>query len=544
MPKTKSKAQAKAPTEAPELSLKERLAQERKAKRIRKQIVQVVLTTVFCSAVLGIVLAVVLGPIIGTGAALGILCLVLSYKFPRIAIYAFFAYMPFAGTVTYALGGNDILQLAKDGFYIPACIAVFQACLRDRKPFIVPKDIRVPLGILLVFCCMTLLFVNGLQQLTSRGEQPILMGILGFKVLIGYLPLISCIYYVVRNRKDLEFLLRMQAVLIITCCVLGFIQYMALKTGYCEGTTGSGNELFMASLDARCIVGGSLLYSPQYGQIRLPGTFVAPWQWGWFLISSAFLGFAVAFNDPLWRWRIVGMASLAMTFVMAVLSGQRIALALVPFVIVIQLVLTGQLANLKRFLPIGFGLILVLGIAAAQNPALVQERFDSLTGRWKASPPTAFIEEQFFWALDRQKGFFGLGLGRATNSARTFGKTSLVETYHPKVMLEIGVLGLLALLALYTSIVVATFKIYRSVKDPTLRSYGSCLWVFVVFISYFPYYYPLDVDPVAVYYWFAIGVIVTLPILDKQEQLKPKPLADPAQAKGRLSKKRKKKRSR
>ncbi|HEY9601348.1 MAG TPA: hypothetical protein V6C85_07050, partial [Allocoleopsis sp.] len=43
-------------------------------------------------------------------------------------------------------------------------------------------------------------------------------------------------------------------------------------------------------------------------------------------------------------------------------------------------------------------------------------------------------------------------------------------------------------------------------------------WVFVLFISYNTYYYPLDVDPVAVYYWFFAGVTLSLPEIDRQER--------------------------
>jgi hypothetical protein len=43
------------------------------------------------------------------------------------------------------------------------------------------------------------------------------------------------------------------------------------------------------------------------------------------------------------------------------------------------------------------------------------------------------------------------------------------------------------------------------------------LWTFILFISYNTYYYPLDVDPVAVYYWFVAGMILKLPILDQEK---------------------------
>jgi hypothetical protein len=81
-------------------------------------------------------------------------------------------------------------------------------------------------------------------------------------------------------------------------------------------------------------------------------------------------------------------------------------------------------------------------------------------------------------------------------------------------------LGLILLLSLFTVLVVTTFKAYRSIKDKNLRGYGAAMFTFVLFISYFPYYYPLDVDPVNVYYWLAAGIALKLPDLDRQERAK------------------------
>lgn len=195
------------------------------------------------------------------------------------------------------------------------------------------------------------------------------MGILGLKVLMGYMPLVVCAYYLLRDRRDLLFLMRLTVIIILTCCALAFIQYVLLKTGYCAGTRfAQGPDLYRASLNARCFVGGSLLYTPQHNQIRLPGTFVAPWQWGWFLISAAFLAFATAFSDPRAQWRTTGLISLASVFIMAVLSGQRVALILVPSVFVTLLVLTGQVVNLKRFIPGAAILGLVLATPPCETP--------------------------------------------------------------------------------------------------------------------------------------------------------------------------------
>jgi cell division protein FtsW (lipid II flippase) len=294
-----------------------------------------------------------------------------------------------------------------------------------------------------------------------------------------------------------------------------------LKTGICVGTEGTGAQgvdLFKASLQSRCFVGGALLYTPSQGQIRLPGTFVAPWQWGWFLISSAFFSFGTAFNDRSPFWRLVGIVSLVTVFVMAVVSGQRIALFLVPIVVGGLSILTGQVANLKRFVPIGVVLGLILVGLTIRNPELLQERIDSFEDRWNASPPHEFVMQQFEEVMVSQEGLLGNGVARATNGARIFGEIRLVETYHPKLLYELGPLGLLSIMLLYTAVTIATFKAYWKTKDKNLRGYAASMWVFILFISYFPYYYPLDVDPVSVYYWLAAGIALKIPTLDKQQR--------------------------
>ncbi|BBD67382.1 hypothetical protein NIES4072_53240 [Nostoc commune NIES-4072] len=524
-PSKNSKKQAKKETST--LNLKEQLAQKRKAAQARKELISLLTTATFGGFFIGIVLFFVAGIKAAIPGVLGIIIISLSYKYPRQALYTFIIYVPIGGTITYYLGNSPILQLAKDAFYIPALIGLWQTCRKQGLPLILPQGIKIPLYIVLGCSLLTLLFINGGQQFNPPSvgllekapqEIPLGMGILGLKVFLGYVPLIGCAYYLIRDKRDFLFLSRLQIVLILVCCVLGFIQYLLLLTGVCQGTRGlEGNALFVTSLEARCYFGGALLYSPEEGVIRLPGTFVAPWQWAWFLISSTFFTFATGFTDPSPIWRLVGLGSLVTVFINAVISGQRIALALVPICFGILLLLTGQIGNLKRFIPIGIGLALVLGIAMVTNPAVVQERTESFTGRWEASPPQDFIVQQFQENWKNVDGPLGSGLGRATNSARVMGQTKLVETYYPKVLFEVGIIGVLAFLGLVTNLTIIGFKTYRSIKNRNFRSYGAALWVFILFISYNTYYYPLDVDPVAVYYWFFAGVLFKLPELEKQD---------------------------
>ncbi|MFB2916983.1 hormogonium polysaccharide biosynthesis protein HpsL [Aerosakkonema funiforme] len=526
--KTKSKSKKQAGAGKSTLNLKEQLAQKRKAAKARKELISFSTGAVFGAAFLGMMAFPLGGPKAAIGAIAGIICLAFSFKYPRQALWAFLIYMPFSGTIIYTLGNSPVLQLAKDGFYIPGLISIIQECRQKRLPIVIPKGLKPSLILLFVCCLITLLFVNGSQQMNAEQvailtrqppEKPFALGILGLKVFMGYIPLITCAYYLIRTKKEFFFMTRLHVILALICFGLCFVQYMFLKTGRCAGTQfAEGGDLFKASIEARCLVGGSLLYSPEQGVIRLPGTFVAPWQWGWFIISNAYFTFATAFSDPSGLWRTFGLVAMAADFAIAVISGQRIALALVPASFVILLILTGQIANLKRFLPIATGLAVLLGIAAVLYPEIVQERIDSFVGRWEESPADEFILYQFGFTWNNLKGsLIGLGLGRATNSARVFGNTALVETWFPKVMHEVGPIGLAAFLIFVSCLTFYTFKAYRSIRDPSLRSFAACFWVFVLFISYQTYYYPLDVDPVAVYYWFFAGVILKLPELARQE---------------------------
>jgi len=108
-------------------------------------------------------------------------------------------------------------------------------------------------------------------------------------------------------------------------------------------------------------------------------------------------------------------------------------------------------------------------------------------------------------------------------------------------LFEIGWPGLIAFMIFVSHLTILSFKSYRSVKDRALRSFGSSFWVFLLIITYFPYWYPLDTDPVAVYYWLFAGVIFKLPDIDKQEQEKLKARKERASQSKKVSPRKKRK---
>jgi hypothetical protein len=462
-----------------------------------------------------------------------VVSMALACKYPRLGLWIFLVYLPFGGTITYsiaylykAVNGNSIayksidyflFHLAKDAIYFPALIGVIISSQSLQKLQLIAKPLILALFGLLIACLLTLLFINLPQQLATPHSKALLVGLISLKTLIGYTPLILCGYYLIRNQKDLFLLNRSLVILTLICCGLCFIQYFLLVQGICPGNSSLPEPAYSrATLLARCFVGGSLLYNPDKGLIRLPGTFVAPWQWGWFLISNSFFAYGASLSDPSRRWRWISWIAVGTLLATATISGQRVAFLCIPIIFLVLLLLTES--NRKQ-LPLKLGAIAFLGILTFANIEEVRAQFNSLVGRWNYAPPVQFVFGQFHWVLAQQSGWLGRGLGWATNAARRLGDTVLIETFYAKLLYEIGWLGTISFLVVVSVVIVLSFKAYQSLQTPSLRRLAICFWVFIVFIGYNTYYYPLSVDPVGVYYWLIAGVMLKLPELERQENL-------------------------
>ncbi|HHP7230007.1 MAG TPA: hypothetical protein ACFCUY_04005 [Xenococcaceae cyanobacterium] len=464
----------------------------------------------------------------GIMAGLTTIVVALCYRYPRQALWLFLVYLPFAGTIGYSLNSvyqasgayitftntYVLIHLVKDVFYFPALIAIVIGSSYLKKLRGTAKSILLAGLILLLVCLLTLFLVNLPQQLANPGtDKSFLMGIIGLKVLVGYIPFLICGYYLVRDRLDLSFILRLHLILILICCILCIVQYWFLVTGICLGNSDlvpPANT--RVTLQARCFVGGSLLYNPQQKLISLPGTFVAPWQWAWFLIAGSFLAMGTYLSESSRLWRTISLITVGLVLVAAIISGQTTATLLVPIIFLILIVVTES--NKKRLSFKLFWVILLLFLIA-NNFGIFGSALDDIIARWQYTAPQEFIIRQFSWINNTGIEMLGSGLGKATSAARRWGEIKLIETFYPKLLYQIGWLGTLAFLMLLTITNIVTFKKYRLLENKSLKRLGICLWIFILLISYNTYYYPLLVDPVAIYYWLFAGVLLKLPELEK-----------------------------
>ncbi len=478
----------------------------------------------FCVSTILVIVSGLQTSIIGTTI---VIFLAIAYRYPRWGLWLFLIYMPFAGTVSYAFGSiyravggyvsyqrdYAIFHLAKDALYLPALIAIVissQWLVKLRKNFL---PLLIAILLLFISCLLSLFLINFSQQSSdATNGRLFLMGIVGLKIIVGYIPLLFCGYYLIRDRADLKFLIRLQTTIIIVCCSLCLVQYLLLSSGICLGSSFLPNPAATkVSLQAQCFVGGSLLYNPAKKLISLPGTFVAPWQWAWFLVSASFFSFAAFFHEKILRWRIVDFSAIALVLIAAIISGQTTATLLVPIIYLVLLLVT---ESNKTKLGLKLGIAFLLLTIIANNLGVFGSALDSVIARWNYTPPQSFIIDQFRWITQDGIQPLGYGLGKATSAARKFGKIVLIETFYPRLLYEIGWLGTVLFLAVVSFVTAYGFRVYRTLQTSSLKKLTLCLWIFIVLISYNTYYYPLVIEPVAIYYWFFAGVLLKLPEIE------------------------------
>lgn len=486
-------------------------------------IASTVATAFFVSIVL-VIFSSLQTSLIGAAAVISI---AIAYRYPRQGLWLFLIYLPFTGTVSYSfasiyrvVGGSvaysgdyALFHLAKDALYFPALISIVLSSQGLKQLRHQAKPLLIALVTLLGVCLLTLFLINLPQQLSALPkEKPLLMGIIGLKILIGYVPLLICGYYLIRDRQDLQFLLRLQVILALICSSLCLIQYFLLTNGICLGNTHLIEPAATrATLQARCFVGGSLLYNPAKQLISLPGTFVAPWQWAWFLISSSFFTAAATVGESSKVWRIISFVSALLVLIATIISGQTTAIILVPLILLTLLLVTEK--QTKR-LAFKLGIAIFLGILIANHTGVFGTVWEGAIARWNYSPPPEFVINQFNWILQEGVKLLGYGLGKAASAARRLGEIKLIETFYPRLLYEIGWIGTLTFLVAVTLTTVFTFQAYRSVKELPLKRISICIWIFVLLISYNTYYYPLIIEPVAIYYWFFAGVLLKIPQIE------------------------------
>ena len=457
---------------------------------------------------------IILGALVAAGAArpaaavviLGVATLI-GVQSWRLAVVLALVYLPVQGLLWVALYPHTApAALAKDFlFVIPAYIGFFYWCIKSKQNFVFPG-----------FPLLAVVLLAGLvvAEIFNPLLDSLLVGLVGAKVWLFYIPMAFLGYQLVRNRRDLDRLLKIMCLTAIVPAVIGIVEAVLYYTGHSSfvyslyGSAASAATQGFASIN----VGGA-------GFRRVPSTFSFVAQYYIFMTSMVAFGYAwwrrAAAGSWSRRWRL----GIWLLFLAAALtSGARGALAFVPLMLIAILLIDGRLgvSSIGPIAALGAGLVLMIALAGASATGTVSDLFVNARVQLHSVFITGLRDASHHL-------FLGSGTGSDTNAARyvsgAFSATGgWQESYLAKSILELGIVGLALIAAVLGSIVVRGFRIRRRLRDPGLIAMASAILGLMIWgIAYTVKAQYLDFDPLNLYFWLFTGVLFKLAVIDRAE---------------------------
>jgi O-antigen ligase len=262
---------------------------------------------------------------------------------------------------------------------------------------------------------------------------------------------------------------------------------------------------------------------------RIPSTFSSFYQY--YLFLAVMLGVAYAWWRGGGQGRRHGLVAGGTWFVLlaaSFLTGVRAAFFMTPLLLALILVLEGRTA-------IRFAASRLVPVAIVVLAAVTLLPSTHLVGMWSS---VFDVARQEFWDVLVDSGreaveltTFGLGTGIDSIAARyafandndwqqfifpVLGRWH--ESWYVKTWLELGVVGVAIVLALFATIIVRGVRAHLTLRDPALRvSSAVCVAIVIWSVVYAIKGQYLDLDPLNVYFWLFAGLMLRLPRLERPE---------------------------
>jgi hypothetical protein len=435
----------------------------------------------------------------------------------RLSILLLLAYIPVSGLLWIAMYPRTAPgALAKDFlFVIPAYAGFFGSYVAARRKILFE-------GLPLV--ALALLAALVLVEILNPSLDSLLVGLVGAKVWLFYIPLVFIGFHLIRGRRDLEGMLKVMCITGIIPAVVGIVEAVLLYTGN-SGVVYSfyGDAAAVSTQQFTAVeVGGATL-------LRVPSTFSFVAQYYIFMTSMVAIGYA-------W-WRMAPRGSTKrrlrqavwVLFLIAVLtSGARGALAFIPLLLVAILVIEGRfdLRSSGVLIALFGGLLLMIGLIGANPGGVIGSLWEN--ARYQID---AVVIEGAKQASNHL--LIGLGTGADTIATRYVSEAAAQrfavqdvwrEGFWARSVLELGIGGLLLTVIVFGGILLSGLRVNRRLRDPGLKAVSaSILGLMVWVLAYNVKAQYLAFDPLNLYFWLFTGILFKLPALERDAVPAPGP---------------------
>jgi hypothetical protein len=430
----------------------------------------------------------------------------------RWSIYGLLCYLPVSGIAILAAYGDRephaAAVLAKDFvFVIPAYVGFLVWAWRCRRPIFFPG---APVALFAALAGVVLV------QAFNPALPNHLVGVIGIKVWLFYVPLFLLGYHLVRSREEVFRLFGLMSVLALVPALIGILEAALIYGGYDNAVYRMYGDAADAATQNRVqfeIAGGSLR--------RIPSTFSSFYQYYLFLASMIAVSYAwwrgaATTRVPGWLRAAVWLLLLTAVFVM----GQRGAFVFVPLLVVLLVLLDRRPENrlsLRRAVPVA--LVVAAALALAAVLGVVSHTVETLEGEFGDVVVTSAREAV-------SETWVGLGAGiDSTGSRYAFGEDEAApgvngkfhEGWYVKAYLELGVLGLAIVLAFLGTIAVRGIQAHLQLERQKIGVISAAIVSLLIWtLIYNVKAQYMDFDPLNVYFWLLAGILVKLPSLESR----------------------------
>lgn len=447
---------------------------------------------------------------------LAVPCWVVAYRRPDLVPLLLFAWVVLTGVFFARMGFSGPSKLLKDVlFVLPLYASVFAV-----RPHLL-RGLAVTSTMLICFALFAGLAVI---QIANPGLQSPLVGLLGLKVWLLYVPLALAVGGALQDEAALQRFLRGALLVCLVCFGTALAQVASsLTIGYettirfTHGPAAAGATQNFANFGMGGFFG------------RIPATFASAAEFYGFCGLAIALCYAALRFERHRLWRGLALAGLLIGCLAYVTSGSRGALAFIPLILLTTMVL-------ERRIGAGLAVGILLVPAAFLGTVWIGIDFFGLAGVTAELARVYSLNVGFgdMWRL-MVEAPLGQGTGSGTLATRHvmadggFGTRKFFEGMYNKAALEFGILGPALLFAFLMSVVAAGLRALAACRDPRHAGAAAALlaWI-MVNVAWSLKGWILDLDPTNVIFWMFTAIVLRLPSLQgATEPLRREPTQHP-----------------
>lgn len=413
----------------------------------------------------------------------------------RNGVTALLVVLPFSGLPVFMAGQSGLA--VRDLAIVVPLYAAFALWATDRRTAPLP-----PLGIALPALALFAALVVAHVALAPS----LAIGAVGAKVWLAYVPMIAVGYHYIRTPADWDRALRLTALigLVPAGIALGewFIAAHHPQTGVWSNNFGPFRHLY-GSWYAQVRTSGLALPAGSHTFVvpRVPSTFTSSTQF--YLFSM--VAYAAGLSQALRHGRLVWIACACVLAAGVIASGERQAYVAMPALTAASLLVAGS-GRTQLAVMAAAGAALGLALLALGGAPL------TVLSLLPAHAHVELVTASRELLASARTGLVGYGTGWDTQAALRYGGSAskrYVENWYGKAVLELGIVGLAAIVVALGSLQLRLFASLPRVDASTRRGAAPICVLLLAMVATLFKGPVLDLDPLNVYFWLLTGMLLS-----------------------------------